>query len=240
MKFKLINPLQGSKIVIEGMKQKAGKTLLAVTMCVAYAKKNPDVIIYGNMAIKHPNYTQKQTIKQSDFKKNKLYILLIDELDLEYSWQDAHYNEGIWAFWGRGSSHNKCAMVCTIQNEYAQMRNTLRRTCHILVHRPVVNQETQKPYSVLCDVLYSEYGITGEFNQNIEKALGLYDPYAIADMKINFLSWSSRRIRPENIQKEKRSKLFCKSCGKEWVPKTRHPVSCPKCKTSFGYEVIKA
>ena len=191
----LVQPLQGSKIIIEGTKQKAGKTLLGVSMCLAFANLNPKIVIYGNIDVDHPNYTKKSKITRKDFDKDKQYLLFYDEVDLDFPYQDHHYNEGFWAFWGRGSSHNKCAVIITIQNEYAQMRNTLQRTCHILVHRTLVNSNTTLPFMVLGELLYSEYGSRGEFDQNIENAVGRYDPYDNQDNKINFNFWRARRLR---------------------------------------------
>ena len=195
----LLNPLQGSKIIIEGRNQKSGKTLLGVSMCVNYTAFDPEIIIYGNIPVEHSNYILKTKLTQKDFKKGKRYIVFIDEADLDYTWQDAHYNEGMWAFWGRGSSHNRCAVVITIQNEYGSMKRGLQRTSHILVNRTIFNGETNLPFVVIGELLYSNVGLRGEFIQNIENAVNRYDPYNIGETKIDFNSWRSRRIR-ENGQ----------------------------------------
>lgn len=193
----ILDPLQGTKVIIEGTKQKSGKTLLGASICTASANYDPKVVIYGSIPVDHPNYTQKDKITQKDFDSQKRYIVFVDEADLDYPWQDAHYNEGFWAFWGRGSSHNKCAVVITIQKEYAQMRS-LQRTCHILVYRTIFNSYTNLPFMVLGEVLYSEYGFRGEFDLNIENIIGKYDPYDNQDNKIDFNSWRAKRIREEN------------------------------------------
>jgi len=116
----------------------------------------------------------------------------------------------------------------------------LRQT-HIVLEQPLYPKGSDIPYAVLGYFSIPEYL---SFNQNIEKAIGRYDHKEKDVHRIDFSDFCPKvleRNKEKNDQESKpKSMLKCQNRGKEWVPKTQHPLSCPKCRHYFGYEVVNS
>ncbi|GAG38876.1 unnamed protein product, partial [marine sediment metagenome] len=135
--------------------QKTGKTLLAVSLLLAYLKNNSNCYGYGNTPIDHKRYTYLGNLEKltpKHFKKDKEYVVFIDEGDMIYTWQREYRNEGFYAFWGRGASHGKAAVIMTVQLEYAAMKRKLLRSTHIIVQKPVFNKDKIPTKVIGCSI----------------------------------------------------------------------------------------
>lgn len=193
----LVDPYRGSKLIVAGRYQKSGKTLFIVCLVLSYLKKYPDCFAYGNMFIKHSRYKKVTKLTLKHFRKKGIlrYIVVIDEADLNYPWQMAHKNQGFWAFWGKGASHNRCAVVISIQNEYKQMAGQLQRTNEVYCDGVIF--EDNLPILVIGDLINP----LEPFKQDITNAVGKYDPYENDDLRINFSDFIPRHI----VEEKKRS-----------------------------------
>ena len=234
--------MQGTKLVIEGPFAKSGKTALAVTLGIMKMDQNPDLIGFGNLGIKHDQFEKRKSITPSYFDRDREYLCIIDELDIRYSHQKTYWNEGLTAFWGFGASHNKCAVVVTVQREYNELRRKLLRQCHILIERLFWNSKTNLPFEIAGRIVHP---LTYPFRQNIDICINRYDPYEPEVHRIDFYDFTPQvleRDRKNNdlkVEKPK-NKLLCEKCGWEWTPKTQNPLVCPRCGKRFGYRVVKA
>jgi hypothetical protein len=228
-KMKLIRPEDGTKIVIEGPYSKSGKTFLAAFFTKFSLDKHANYRGYGNITINHPHYKKVETLEPSDFKPKYKYIVVIDELDIKYPYQKSYYNEGLLAFWGMGASHHRAAIIATIQREYAELEKKYLRHYHIIAQRTLVNSHTDLPFAVTGRFI-KPYQF--HFTQNVELALGIYDPWESDVSRINFENFAINlgKIKGESPGKNgPKSMLRCFRCHHSWKPIVDQPKQCPGC-----------
>lgn len=151
MKFKLVDPQNGSKVIIEGPYAKSGKTWLASTIALSALKKNSNLIGLGNMYLDHERYSQVKKITRKQLDNDEPKLVLLDELDTKWTWQKNYWLEGLLTFWGYGASHFDCAVLGTVQHEYNMLREKLLRRFHIFVKYPLINESTGMPYGVFVE-----------------------------------------------------------------------------------------
>lgn len=208
MKYVLIDPKNGTKTIIEGPWAKSGKTLLVVTFVLLALKVKPNLIVYANIDIDHPNCHKVKKLTPDDFKEGKEYVVVIDEMDTKYSWQKSYWNEGLMAFWGEGASHNNCSILATIQHVYTELDKKLKRKYQIKIDHLYENSQTKLPFKV--DVHFTK-PIYDERSQNVDIAIGKYNPQEKGIERINFIGF----VPEVEEREEKNSKNENKSHTKK-------------------------
>lgn len=230
--------MQGTKLMIEGPFAKSGKTLLATELTIFSLNQDPDIIGFGNMDINHEQFEKRKIVSPSFFDKDREYLCVLDEVDVRYSYQKHYWNEGLLAFWGFGASHNKCAIVATVQREYQELETKYLRQYHIILESLLFNRKGI-PYAIAG---YFTLPFVYRFFQFIYLAINRYDPYEANVYRTDFYDFApevSERNRikgkEQNNEEKPKRKLMCDNCSHTWFPVVDHPVSCPKCKKRFGY-----
>ena len=184
MKFKLVDPQNGSKVIIEGSYAKSGKTWLASTIALSALKKNKNLIGLGNMYLDHERYSQVNKITRKQLDTDEPKIVLLDEIDTKWTWQKNYWLEGLFTFWGYGASHFDCAVLGTVQHEYQSLRDKLLRRFHIFVKYPLINESTDKPYGVLAEFQKPFYYPLKFFNKES------YKYYNFKDRSVTWIDFS--------------------------------------------------
>ena len=188
----LIKPNQGTKIIIEGRTQKSGKTLLGGSIIEKALDTNPGWRAFGNMPMDITHYECVDELTPDMFEKGVKYIVFFDELDINYPYQLSYDNYGLMAFWGMGSSHNRAAVIVTLQNDYSELQRKLQRNVKIVVERALFNPDTKLPFAVIGTLAYSVYHNKQlQFLQNISNIVGKYDPYEEVTHRIKLWSFGT-------------------------------------------------
>lgn len=224
--------------MIEGPFAKSGKTLLATDFTVFSLDMDPDLIGFGNMKITHDQFEKRKHVDPSFFDPDRDYLCVLDEVDVRYPYQKAYWNEGLLAFWGFGASHNRCAIIATVQREYRELETKYLRQYHITIEELLFNRN-RIPYAIAG---YFSQPFYYPFFQYINLGINRYDPFERNVYRTDFYDFTPEVLERKrtketsnNNEKMKPSKLICDNCNHVWTPITAHPLSCPRCKKRFGY-----